>query len=217
MASSEPTRRGSFVAPDRTDVRAAWHVSMLSVAWTLAVGCGAIAIGFREASAALVAFGAVGSLDAAGSAALAYHFHHGLRHDALAAHLEVAAHRVVVVGLVTVGTAAVVFGSWRFADGQASGSSIIGSSLAGVSLIVLVMLARRKIQLARRVGSGALRSDGHLSAVGATEAAVTLAGVATTAIGWHWADPLAAIAVGTVAVIVGAQAWWTDLRSGAGV
>ena len=51
------------------------------------------------------------------------------------------------------------------------------------------------------------RSDGHLSAVGATQAAITTVGSITTAVGWRWADPAAAIVVGCVAVGVSFQTW----------
>lgn len=190
---------------DRDDVRVARLLSVLSVAWTITAGCGAIVLGVREPSAALVAFGAVGFVDAAGSASLAYQFHHGLRHDALAAHLEAASHRVVAVGLLTVGLASVTLGGVRLVRADESGSSWIGTALAGAALAVLLGLALGKVRVATRVRSGALRSDGHLSAVGAAEAAVTLVGAVTSSWGFGWADALAAIAVGSVAAVVGAR------------
>ena len=49
--------------------------------------------------------------------------------------------------------------------------------------------------------SGALLSDGHLSGVGATQAAIALVGAATTRwFDWQWADASAALVVGCVAV-----------------
>ena len=57
--------------------------------------------------------------------------------------------------------------------------------------------------VATRVGSPALRADGLLSGVGAAQAAVTLLGtLAVRWFGWTWMDAAAAIAVGTVAVVV---------------
>jgi divalent metal cation (Fe/Co/Zn/Cd) transporter len=62
-------------------------------------------------------------------------------------------------------------------------------------------LSARKQWVARRVGSPALLADGYLSAIGALQAAVALAGLAATRwLGWDWADAAAAIAVGGVAV-----------------
>ena len=189
------------------DVRAARSVSSFSVVWTTVAGSIAIALGVARGSVVLVAFGAVGFVDAAGSVALVHHFHQGLRADALADHLERLAHRVVLVGLVTVGAAAIAGGAVVLAGGDAPSSSLLGTGLAAVSLVVLVALSRRKVRLARAVGSPALRSDGHLTAVGAAQAAVTLAGSLTAAIGVHQADPIAAIVLGAVAVAVGVQTW----------
>jgi hypothetical protein len=213
MASLEPSRSASLIArPARGDIRGAWLVSVHSVTWTFITGCAAIAVGVNNASALLVAFGSVGFIDAVGSAALAYHFRHGLRHDELVDHLEHAAHFIVVVGLVTVGLGAMALGGIRLVNDHGSGSSTVGIALASASLLILVALARRKLRLAERVASGALRADGYLSIVGATQAAVTLAGVLTAAMGWRWADPAAAMTVGAVAVFIGLQAWRGDLR-----
>ncbi len=189
------------------DVRAARSVSLFSVLWTTAAGVTAVAIGVAQGSIVLVAFGAVGFVDAAGSAALVHHFHQGLRADELSDRLERIAHRVVLVGMITVGLAAIAGGAIVLAGGDESGSSVVGTVLAAVSLVVLLVLCRRKLRIAPAVASPALRSDGHLTGVGAAQAAVTLAGSLTAAIGLHQADPIAAMVLGGVAVGVGASTW----------
>ncbi|MBV8981279.1 MAG: cation transporter [Acidimicrobiia bacterium] len=201
MPFSDATESG------RSLVRAAFVVSVLSIVWTVLTGCAAVALGVMSGSVVLVAFGAVGALDALGSAALAHHFRHGLRHDVLSQDLERLAHRIVTIGLVVVGVAAVFGGVLRLWLGGARASSDAGTVVAGSSVVVLIVLARRKVVLARKVGSPALRSDGHLSAVGAAQAAVTLVGTLTALVGWHGADPTAAVAVGAVAFSVGVQSW----------
>lgn len=198
---------------DRAAVRAAWAVSLQSVIWTLLAGTGSIAIGVASGSAVLTAFGSIGLVDAVGSAALVHHFRHGLRHAELTDRLELLAHRVVIVGLVTIGVGALIAGGVRLAGDRAIESSAFGTWLAATSLIVLIALSRRKRRLALEVASPALRSDSHLSAVGAGQASVTLAAAVTTMIGWRWADPAAAIAVGIVAVAVGVQTWCAELRA----
>src|SRR5258705_11603863 len=94
-------------------VRSAFVVSLVSAVWTVASGGAAIALGIASRSAVLVAFGAIGFVDAAGSIALAYHFHHPMRHDAPAAHPEPIAHRGVGTGLFLVGLGAVAVGVAR--------------------------------------------------------------------------------------------------------
>lgn len=190
----------------RRDMRAARLVSMLSVASTVVAGSAAIALGLAQASTVLVALGAVGFIDGLGSAALAYHFHYGLRHDRLADHLERVANKVVIAGLVCVGVGAVGAGAVRLLDRARPESAPLAVPLAAVSLLVLVCLWRAKCQLATSVGSAALRNDSHLSAIGAAQSAVALGGVFGAEAGWRWADPAAAMAVGAVAVVVGVRA-----------
>jgi divalent metal cation (Fe/Co/Zn/Cd) transporter len=179
-------------------------VSLQSVVWSVLASTVAIALGITSDSAVLVAFGAIGFVDAAGSVALTYHFRHALRHDALSERLERIAHLVVVTGLFAVGTAAVVVGVVRLVTGATSESSAPGTALAAISLVVLAGLSARKQRLGRRVGSAALLADGRLSGVGALQAGVTLFGtLAALALGWDWADAVAAGLVGLVAISIG--------------
>ncbi len=177
----------------------------MSAVWTVVSGTAAIVLGVSASSAVLIAFGSVGFVDALGSATLVYHFRHALAHDQLSDRLERIAHRTVVVGLFAVGAGAIVLGATRLASGEATESTAAGTVLAAVSLVVLVVLSAKKRSIAARLGSRALRSDGHLSAVGASQAGVTLVGSVTTAIGWHWADPLAAMVVGAVTIGIAVQ------------
>ncbi|MEO9181496.1 MAG: hypothetical protein ABI298_07590, partial [Acidimicrobiales bacterium] len=85
---------------------------------------------------------------------------------------------------------------------NATGStSTVGVILAGSSLIALCLLAVRKISVAQRLPSPPLRSDGHLSGVGAALAAVTLIGTfLESSFHVHWADSTATIVLGVAAV-----------------
>ncbi len=195
----------------RPHVNSALRISTLSVAWTVVSSTLAVAIGIRSHTAVLVAFGAVGIVDAVASVTLAYHFHHGLRDDQLSERLEKLAHRVVLVGLFSVGCAAVLGGLIRLVIVQSGGASNAGVVLAAVSLVGLVALSARKQQIARRISSNALLSDGHLSAAGATLAAVTLTGTATARwLGWHWADAVATILVGIIAIWLAISTWRSE-------
>jgi divalent metal cation (Fe/Co/Zn/Cd) transporter len=195
-------------AMNRRDVGAAFWVSLLSVMWTTLSSALAVALGLRSHQIVLVAFGAVGVVDAVGSVALTYHFRHALRHDQLSARFERVAHRVVLTGLTSVGSAAVAIGIARLITGNSSGSSNAGVVLAGVSLVVLLVLSRQKRRIARRIESSALRSDGHLSGVGATFAAITLAGTGLERwLGWQWSDATATTLLGVIAVWLAVTTW----------
>jgi divalent metal cation (Fe/Co/Zn/Cd) transporter len=153
-------------------------------------------------------------VDAVGSIALTYHFRHALRHDELSERFESVAHRVVLAGLLSVGSVAIVIGAVRLASGHSGGSSDAGVVLASVSLVLLLVLSSQKQRIARRVDSSALRSDGHLSGVGATFAAITLAGTGLERwLGWHWTDSTATMILGAIAVWLAVTTWRSEHTS----
>ncbi|MDQ1423264.1 MAG: hypothetical protein QOD72_762, partial [Acidimicrobiaceae bacterium] len=200
-------------APRRSHMNAAFVVSAQSVVSTVVASSAAIALGLGSHTAVLVAFGAIGFVDAIGSVALMYHFRHALRHDRLSDHLEKLSHRIVLVGLLLVGSAAIIGGLTRLVMDQSSEPSNAGVALAATSLVVLTVLSARKQSIARRVSSNALRSDGHLSGIGAMQAGVTLAGTAVTRwVGWQWADAAATAVVGCVAATLALVTWSVDVR-----
>lgn len=181
-------------------------MSTVSVGWTVVSGALAIALGIHDDSAVLVAFGAVGVVDAVGSAALVHHFRHGLKHDELSDRFERRAHRIVLVGMAAVGVAAVVGGVTRLLFGVETEGTVAGAVLAAISLVVLLELSSRKRRIGRSILSHALVSDGHLSGIGALQAAVALAGtVATGVFGWDWADASATAVVGGGAIVLAVQ------------
>jgi divalent metal cation (Fe/Co/Zn/Cd) transporter len=189
-------------------LRSALRVSAVSAVWTLAASAAAIVIGLAGHAIALVAFGAVGILDAAASVALVAHFR-DVRGGGTAERLERIALHVVTAGLVTVGVATAVVSVSRLLDRRATVSSAASVVLAAVSALALAVLSWRKRHVSARLASHALRADSHLSAVGAVLAAVTLAGTAaSSSLGWWWADPVAALAIAVGAVGLG----WTMRR-----
>jgi divalent metal cation (Fe/Co/Zn/Cd) transporter len=193
---------------DTDSARAAMHVSEVSFVWTVVASAIAIAVGVVSGSAVLTAFGAIGIVDAVGSIALVHHFRHALRTQALSDRFERRAHHIVVAGLGTIGLATIVASASRLLTDASAEASNAGTVVAAVSLVALVGLSARKQRVARRVGSRALLADGHLSAVGALQAAVALAGlVAAEWLGWQWADAVAAIAVGVVALTLAILSW----------
>jgi hypothetical protein len=184
-----------------TDVHNARVISEISVAWTLIASTAAIALALITSNAALAAFGAVGFVDMIGSIALVHHFRHAIAHAGMSDRFEQRAHRIVVVGLFSVGIAAVVVSGVRLAAGAEAEKNAASVAIAAVSLVVLSVLAISKMKIGRRVPSAALVSDGHLSAIGATQAAAVLLGTVFAA------DNAAAFAVGAVAIVLSVTTW----------
>jgi divalent metal cation (Fe/Co/Zn/Cd) transporter len=152
----------------------------------------------------LLAFGAAGLLDAAGSAALVVHFRHAVKHDELADHHERRAALVIGVGMVVVGGLTASESIRRLVVGAEAESSALGVVVAGLSIVALSWLAVGKLRLSRRVDSDALEADGLLSAAGAALAAAAIVGATLgTREATAWVDAAAALGIGLAAATYG--------------
>jgi divalent metal cation (Fe/Co/Zn/Cd) transporter len=85
-------------------------------------------------------------------------------------------------------------------------SSIVGIVLAGLSVIIMPLLARAKRRLAFQLGSGALAAESEQTSLCAYLSAILLGGLALNAVvGWWWADPVAALAMTPIIAREGVQ------------
>ena len=74
--------------------------------------------------------------------------------------------------------------------------SVVGLVLLALSAIVMPVLARAKRRVARAMTSRALEADAMQTSLCAYLSVIALAGVAlNSALGWWWADPVAALAM----------------------
>ena len=194
------------------DLRRALIVSLVSTGWTTLTSTVGIALGIRTGSLALVAFGATGFVDAAGSALLAANFRNELSPAPRAEPNDRRAHVVISSGLVLVGAFAGGEAIDHLVTHRAGGGTTAGAVLAGLSAATLAVLASTKSRIAGRLGSAALRSDSHLSATGALLGLVTLGGVALRRI--TWLDAACTLAIGVAAVTSGILGWPSRAHEG---
>lgn len=191
-----------------TDLRIARRASLLSIGWSALAGTTMIVVGVMQSTTALVAVGGVGYVDGVGSLALMHHFAHGLRHAALDDRFERRAHRLVTVGLFVVGAATVAASTVRLAVGATSDGGRFGVVVAGLSALVLAVLAVVKVRVGRRIPSPALVADGRVSAIGAAQGAVACLGaLLTIAFDAPRADPIAALLVVAAAIGLATRSW----------
>jgi divalent metal cation (Fe/Co/Zn/Cd) transporter len=186
------------------ELRRAMRLSQFSAVWTTASSLVSLGIGAAVGSIVLVVFGAIGLLDAAGSLALVLHFRHLIDHARVSVAHERVAFLVINIGLVVVGAVTIVISALRLTGTHHHhDAAVVGIVNAAIAGIVLVPLSARKRSVGRALGDRSLVADGRLSATGAALAAITVAGTASDAIfdAW-WLDPIAAIAVGTGAIVV---------------
>src|SRR5258708_32137308 len=90
--------------------------------------------------------------------------------------------------------------------------SPVGIVLTVSSLLVMPLLGWRKRRVGRLLGNQLVLADAAETIICATLAATTLLGlVLFAALGWWWADPVAALAVACFAVREGREAWNAEL------
>jgi divalent metal cation (Fe/Co/Zn/Cd) transporter len=162
----------------------------------------------RVASLALAGVGASVLVDEVSSVVLVWRFRQhrtGTAGQVDAA--EARALKVATFGLLIVGVALIGSGIQHLVASDTSRPDNYAIAAAAASFVVLPLLAKWKYAAAAALPSRALRTDAHISLVGAGTAALTLLGLAlTSAFGWRWADPVAAIVIGVAAAVEGRKA-----------
>ncbi len=197
-------------------LRRGLHLEYLSLGWNAIAGTGAVLTGLSTASVALLGFGLDVVIDSLASLILVWHFWQEVRGNEPSEQAEQKATRGVGVTLLAAGLYIAGQAAHSLFTHTASGTSTVGVSLAVLSVCILPPLASGKIRLASQLGSGALRGDGVLTAVGACLAPVTLLGLlVNTRLHWWWADPLTALLITGVLLREGwhaLQPAWKALR-----
>jgi divalent metal cation (Fe/Co/Zn/Cd) transporter len=188
---------------ERTSGASRWCA--LSVGWAALVGTCSFVAGLGASSNALVAFGASSLLDGTASGILVWRF----RRERSGADVEAIERRAAsAVGVVMAAVALyLAFRSVKaLTDESGPERSTVGVALTAASAIVLPVLARAKLRLAALLSSPGLRGDGVLSLAGAMLAFATLLSlVVDAALGWWWADSVAACLIATLLLVEGVR------------
>lgn len=197
-SSADVERRSLLVA--------ALRLSYFTIAWNGLAGAITLAIGLTTGSFALAAFALNALLDSSASVVLVWRFKREQSDPIAAEHLERRAQSWVVVAMLAV-AAYIAFGAVRaFRDGSHPESSPFGLGIALLSLAVLPWLGVLKLGVASQMRSQALRGDAILTLAAAALAAVTLAAlVASSRLGWWWADPFAALLIASALAAEGVR------------
>ena len=188
----------TFVRPHHDLIRQARLAQALTAGWMVVELVVALAAGIAAHSVALTAFGVDSGIEIFTSLVvlrqLLLHTDHA-GDDELDGR-ERQASRLVgwalygLVAYIVVSSAVSLIARGR---PQASTAGVV---LAVVVLVVMPVLWRWRLNLARRLHSAALRGDAACSLVCIYMAATLLAGLlANSLFGWWWADPLAGLAM----------------------
>src|SRR5580700_1475759 len=199
--------------PDRTTlVASALRLVTVSVAFGVISGAVSVTTGLQHHSLGVFAIGLGVLADVTGSAVLIWRFRAERRQPVHAGRHETRAAVIVACALAVVSAVLIIQSAAALASGSHPGTSSVTLAAAGVSLVVLAPLAYAKRRHGKRMASRALQGDGALSGIGAATSLLALISLALYhALGWWWADRIAALAV---AVVAAAEAWHTAPRHG---
>lgn len=178
-----------------------------TITYNVAEACVAVAAGLVAGSGALLAFGLDSVIEVSSAAAVAWQFSArdpqsrervtlriiACSFFALAAYVSVEAVRALLTG----------------ADPDAS---TVGLVLAAVSVVVMPVVSFVQRRTGQGLGSASAVADSQQTLLCAGMSAVLLAGLAlNAALGWSWADPVAALGIAALALREGVNAWRGDL------
>ena len=149
-------------------------------------------------SIALIGFGLDSVIELVAAAALLWRLSveaQGADHESVEAS-ERAVHRIIGITFLLLAlyvTAEAGWGLWRR---EAAAESLVGIVLAVASLVIMPVVAWGKLRAARELGSRALASEAKETLACSYLSLTLLLGLGLhAAVGWWWADPVAALAM----------------------
>jgi divalent metal cation (Fe/Co/Zn/Cd) transporter len=166
----------------------------------------AITAGAVASSTALIGFGLDSVIEVSSAAAVAWQFTAADPHKREKVTLRlIAGSFFLLAGYVSVESVRALAG------GDEPGHSPVGIGLAAVSLLVMPLLSYAQRRAGREFGSASAVADSKQTLLCAYLSGVLLIGlVANAALGWWWADPVAALVIAVAAVREGREAWRGD-------
>lgn len=186
--------------PDRPQlVRRGLWLSAATIAWDLLEGVVATAAGVAAGSVALLGFGvdSFAEVLSAGVVGARFAYEMGRAQGERVERFERVASRVAG-GLLLLVALYIAVDSLRrlLGHGPEPAPSTAGIVVTAAALPIMGVLALGKLRTSRALGSRALRADAYESVSCAWLAAATLVGLSlNAALGWWWADPVAAFAL----------------------
>lgn len=196
-------------APDRIAVlrRRVRLVVAATITYNVAEAAIALWAGAAASSSALIGFGLDSVVEVLSAAAIAWQFAGGRDH----ADREHRALRIIAFAFFALAAFVTVDAARALLGGSDPQHSSVGIALAVASLILMPGLAWVQRRNGRELGSASVVADSMQTLICAALSAVLLVGlVANSALGWHWADPVAALVIAAVAVREGLRALQGD-------
>lgn len=174
----------------------ALRLGWFTIAYNLVEGAVAIGAGAAAGSSALIGFGLDSGVESLSAAVLIWRLRVEQRDPERAEEVERRALRLIGATLLVLAVYVGVEAVRALLSSSQPESSPVGIALTGLSLIVMPILAVRKRTVGEAMGSRAVLADAAETRACVYLSVVVFVGLAlNAALGWWWADPVAALGV----------------------
>ena len=188
-------------------LRRARLLNRVTIGWNVVEAVVALAAGVAAGSLGLVAFGLDSCVEVSGALVLAWRLAREQRTGCTQPD-DRRATRALAVCFFALAAWVSVNAVLDLADRHQPGVSAVGIVVTTLSLLTMPALARAKRRLAPVLGSRAQEREASQTRLCAILSAVVLVGlVLNAALGWWWADPVAALVVAALAAVEGTRSW----------
>lgn len=205
-----PSAASGAKTPERAAlIQRAFRLEWLTLAWMAIEAAVATASGVAAGSLALTAFGLDSVIELISAALLIWRLEYELRRgEAFSGRAERLASRGGA-GLLFALSACIVLGAaWKFRTHHRAQFSLPGLLLAAIAIPAMAALARRKLEVARRLASPAMRADAIESLTCGWLSLVVVVGlIANWLIAAWWVDPVTSLGVVWLLVKEAREAW----------
>lgn len=165
-----------------------------------------IGLGIAARSLALVAFGLDSLVEVFASLVVLWHLDPG--EGGHHAHRDRRALRLVALAFVVLAVYLVVAAIRSLAVGDQPDASPFGIAYLAVTAVVMFTLARLKRRVGTRLGSEPFLAEASLTFLdGCLASSILVALVLNATLDWWWADPVAALLIGAVALREARESW----------
>ena len=191
-------------------LRRARLLNRVTLAWNAVEGVAALAAGVVAGSVSLIGFGLDSGIEVSASLILAWRLRQE-RAGGCMAENDRRATRAIALSFVALALYVWAHATSDLLARSAPEVSAVGLGLTALSLVMMPWLARSKARLAPVLGSRAAASEANQTRLCAVLSGVVLLGLGLNALaGWWWADPVAALVVGGIAMGEGVRTWTAE-------
>jgi divalent metal cation (Fe/Co/Zn/Cd) transporter len=190
-------------------VRQALGLEWITVAWMVVEAAVAIGSGAAAGSITLLAFGIDSLIELVSAGVLIWRLTVELQHgQAFSQDAERLASRIGGALLLALAAYVIASAAWSLWTRQGGGFSTAGLAVALLAMPIMYVLAKRKLVLADKLGSRALRADAVESITCGWLSFVVVAGlIAQLLFGAWWIDAATSLAIVWFLVKEGREAW----------